>query len=148
MELCTGRLLTSTCVWLYWLTGEVSPNKLGIVERQTCVSDSFRGCFLAHDTCVRPAWQTGLKIDRQLSTSKLTTPDQAGVPPLYNALRIVTLILFRVLTNLSMTKETPTDPPKGWTQRSAGNFQSQPRFTSFLACPHSHSLGCYSPGST
>lgn len=28
-------------MWLYWLIGEVSPSKKGIVERQTCVSGSF-----------------------------------------------------------------------------------------------------------
>lgn len=60
-------LLTSTCVLLYWLTGEVSSNKLGIVERHKCVSDLFHGCSLPHNiTFIRLGWQTSLKIDSQL----------------------------------------------------------------------------------
>lgn len=33
--------------------------------------------------CVRSAWRTGLKINRQLSTSKLMTPGHAVLPHLY-----------------------------------------------------------------
>ena len=49
--------LCVTCIWLFWLIGEISPNKPGIVERHKCVwvtlfKDAF--LFMTHVTKESP----------------------------------------------------------------------------------------------